>query len=446
MANKKRRGLQSSPFDSYVGVTYDVREIPVKKITIPEDEERWRSDLKNIDKLAGSIRLQGLLQPIGLRKIGRTDYELIYGKRRTLAYKYNEEHHPEAGDWERIPAKIWPEDADPLLVEMAEITENFDRQDLTPRERRQHSAEYTRILQEYQLRQTEGRPRKGDDKLTMDDVAEQLNRSKRSLQDDLRIENHVPAEVQDALEKTGYGDSTRILLELSRMESKGEQMEAVHRLASNEDLTVKDAEKFLKREHRAKRGVSVDAKARESKGRTSTSSSETKPERKPDYRLLQGDWRAHIKQLSKASIDVCYTTKVVADNTLDDVDQLVSLIETKLSPKGLLALYVIPERLDELLKRVREKSDLRWHTLVTVLVDGSAKPLCVWRRGSAAVMPRSRIDVRGPGKEWVVTAGEARDVLSTLGSANSHVFDPWASPTAILEAADELDMTATGVK
>jgi len=99
------------------------QEIPLAQIREPKGIIRLEIPEEKIIELAESIRHQGLLQPIVVRKVN-DHYEIIAGHRRYLAFKYLTRH--------TISARIVQ--MDDMEVALARATENLTRQDLTPLE------------------------------------------------------------------------------------------------------------------------------------------------------------------------------------------------------------------------------------------------------------------------------------------------------------------------
>jgi ParB family chromosome partitioning protein len=101
-----------------------MQSIPIASIRI---ENRLRPlDSAKVAELAASIAELGLLQPIGIRPDGT----LVYGYHRLEACK-------QLG-WTEIPAVVV--DGDDLRAELAEISENLIRSELTLLERAEHLA------------------------------------------------------------------------------------------------------------------------------------------------------------------------------------------------------------------------------------------------------------------------------------------------------------------
>ena len=83
-----------------------------------------RHRLEGIDELAASIAEHQLLQPVVVRRRGRSGYELIAGHRRLEAVK-------KLG-WTEIPAVVRDETSAKAYI--LTLVENLQREDLTPRE------------------------------------------------------------------------------------------------------------------------------------------------------------------------------------------------------------------------------------------------------------------------------------------------------------------------
>jgi len=96
----------------------------------------------DINDLANSIEIQGLIQPIVLRKEeDSTQYQIISGERRFRAFKKLKK--------DMIPAHIFSSLTDQSMMEIS-IIENVQREDLSPLE---ISDSYKRLLDECNLTQ-----------------------------------------------------------------------------------------------------------------------------------------------------------------------------------------------------------------------------------------------------------------------------------------------------
>ena len=119
------RGLEailSVSADAEKGRAEELRELPVELIAANPKQPRRRFDQEALLALAGSMREQGVLQPILVRPKAGGSYELVAGERRWRAARI-------AG-LERIPALVRPRD-DAEALELA-LIENMAREDLSP--------------------------------------------------------------------------------------------------------------------------------------------------------------------------------------------------------------------------------------------------------------------------------------------------------------------------
>lgn len=106
--------------------TIEVVEIELDKIEFESPfQVRLQYDAEKIDELAQSIKNQGLIQPILVKKIEDDKYQIIAGHRRYLAFK-------ELGR-QTIPTLI-KENLDILEEELITLSENLIRENLDPLE------------------------------------------------------------------------------------------------------------------------------------------------------------------------------------------------------------------------------------------------------------------------------------------------------------------------
>ena len=115
-----------------------VSEIEISKIETNPYQPRTHFDLVALEELSASIKVQGIIQPITVRKLG-DKYQLISGERRLQASKM--------ADLEKIPAYVRTAD-DEQMLEMA-LIENIQRQDLNPME---IALAYQRLMEELGIR------------------------------------------------------------------------------------------------------------------------------------------------------------------------------------------------------------------------------------------------------------------------------------------------------
>lgn len=131
-----------------------INEIPVGEIEVNPFQPRTDFDQEALEELAESIRIQGIIQPITVRKLADNQYQLISGERRLQASKL-------AG-LESIPAYIRTAN-DQQMLEMA-LIENIQRENLNAIE---IALSYQRLLAECDLKQEELGDRVGKKRTTV---------------------------------------------------------------------------------------------------------------------------------------------------------------------------------------------------------------------------------------------------------------------------------------
>jgi ParB family chromosome partitioning protein len=117
-------------------------------------QPRTHFDKGALEELADSIRMQGIIQPITVRKLDENSYQLISGERRTQAAKL-------AG-LKAIPAYVRTAN-DQQMLEMA-LIENIQRENLNAIE---IAISYQRLLSECNLKQEELGDRVGKNRTTV---------------------------------------------------------------------------------------------------------------------------------------------------------------------------------------------------------------------------------------------------------------------------------------
>ncbi len=117
------------------------KQIDINKIEANENQPRKVFDDEKIEELATSIKENGLIQPIIVRKLNRS-YQIIAGERRFRACKL-------AG-LKTVPCII--KDIDDKQVDTYAIIENIQRENLSPIE---EAKAYKTLMDTYSMNQTE---------------------------------------------------------------------------------------------------------------------------------------------------------------------------------------------------------------------------------------------------------------------------------------------------
>ncbi len=193
----------------------DLRHIPIDLIQRGKYQPRTDMHEEALQALAASIKAQGVMQPIVVRPISDTRYEIIAGERRWRA--------TQIAGLDTIPAIIKPV-ADESAIAMA-LIENIQREDLNPIE---EAVALKRLQDEFELTQQE--------------VADAVGRSRAAVANLLRLIGLAP-DVRLMLE---HGDlemgHARALLSLS----DSQQSEAA-KIVVGKGLSVRQTEALARR-------------------------------------------------------------------------------------------------------------------------------------------------------------------------------------------------------
>ena len=189
--------------------------LPIYKIEPNPDQPRQDFDEMELQALADSISVHGLIQPLTVRLTKSGYYQIIAGERRWRASRM-------AGLSE-IPVVIVEAD-DKKAMELA-LIENLQRQDLNPVE---EAMGYQALMSEFGM--------------TQEDTAQQVGKSRPAVANALRLLNLSPA----VLEKLRKGELTaghaRAILSLKDEKKQNEAAQKIIALG----LSVRQAEQLCK--------------------------------------------------------------------------------------------------------------------------------------------------------------------------------------------------------
>ena len=150
-----------------------LRQIAVGHLQPGRYQPRTGMDPARLNELADSIRVQGVIQPIVVRELGKDRFEIIAGERRWRAAQL-------AGLAE-VPAVLREVD-DRAVVAMA-LIENIQREDLNPLE---EAVALSRLIDEFSL--------------THQQAAEAVGRSRAAVSNMLRL-LELPDQIRSLLEQ-----------------------------------------------------------------------------------------------------------------------------------------------------------------------------------------------------------------------------------------------------
>ena len=192
-----------------------VQMLRLSEIEPNRNQPRKEFDREALQQLADSIREHGVLQPLLVRTIGESSYQLVAGERRWRAARM-------AGISE-VPVIVKELD-DTQAMEIA-LIENLQREDLNPIE---EALGYQVLTDQYGM--------------TQDEVAKRVGKSRPVIANALRLLG-LPQEI---LEMVKHGEITsghaRALL---AFESKEEMLAVAQKIVS-QGLTVREVERLAK--------------------------------------------------------------------------------------------------------------------------------------------------------------------------------------------------------
>ena len=124
------------------------QSLPIYKVEPNPDQPRKEFDPEELENLAESIRIHGLIQPLTVREMPTGYYQLIAGERRWRAARL--------AKLSEVPVVVIDAD-DRKAMELA-LIENLQRQDLNPVE---EALGYKTLMEDYGLTQEEAAARVG---------------------------------------------------------------------------------------------------------------------------------------------------------------------------------------------------------------------------------------------------------------------------------------------
>lgn len=225
-------------------------EIPLDQIETNPFQPRTHFDQEALDELADSIKTQGIIQPITVRKLSSDKYQLISGERRFQASKL-------AG-LERIPAYIRTAN-DQQMLEMA-LIENIQRENLNAIE---IALSYQRLLSECALKQEQ--------------LGERVGKKRTTVNNYLRLLK-LPPDIQIALRdnKISMGHARAII----NIEDASRQLYIFNKIIKD-GLSVRNVEQLVRDLTTGQNGPKKEAE-------------KLNPEKSREYQQLQYKLSSHF--------------------------------------------------------------------------------------------------------------------------------------------------------
>jgi ParB family transcriptional regulator, chromosome partitioning protein len=208
---QKNKSQELMPAQPVVGIN----DIALTEIQVNPFQPRTHFDKEALQELSESIKVQGIIQPITVRKLTEGEYQLISGERRFQASKM-------AG-LETIPAYVRTAN-DQQMLEMA-LIENIQRENLNSLEIA-HS--YQRLLSECNLKQEQLGDRVGKNRTTVNNYLRLL-----------KLPPDIQAGLRDNLISMGHARA------IINIEDVDKQL-AIYKRTIAEELSVRKVEALVK--------------------------------------------------------------------------------------------------------------------------------------------------------------------------------------------------------
>lgn len=261
----------------------NINEIPLANVDVNPFQPRTDFDREALEELAESIKVQGIIQPITVRKMGDDRYQIISGERRVQASKI-------AGLTD-IPAYVRSAN-DQQMLEMA-LIENIQRENLNAIE---IALSYQRLISECDLRQEQ--------------LGERVGKNRSTVNNYLRL-LRLPPDIQAALrdKKITMGHARAII----NVDNVDHQLHIYERTI-REDLSVRKVESLV-------RELALPSRKKEKAAKTEN------PEMAYQIRQLQSKLSSHFgtkvqvkSSGEKGEIKIPYMSS-------DDLNRILELLE-----------------------------------------------------------------------------------------------------------------------
>lgn len=257
----------------------ELQRIPISRIRPNPYQPRREFDPAALAELEASIRANGLLQPITVRRKGDS-YELIAGERRLRAVRNL--------DWKDVHAVVRDFDDQTMLV--LALVENLQREDLNPIE---EARGYQRLLGEFSL--------------THQDVADAVGKDRSTITNLLRVltlPDHVQQLVVSGKLSAGHA---RALAGIEHVDALAIADQVVSR-----GMSVRQTEELV----RKKRGAPTPAKAEAANGKRSAIVRQLEDELR---HYLQTDVQIELRGDANGAVRISFYSP-------DDLDRIMGMM------------------------------------------------------------------------------------------------------------------------
>jgi ParB family chromosome partitioning protein len=210
------RGLSALLSETPATTNEELREVDIDLIEPNNVQPRTRFDETQLEELAQSIKTNGVVQPILVRKTNGGRYQIVAGERRWRA--------AQRAGLQRIPSVI-RDVPDDKMLELA-LIENIQRQELNAIE---EAYAYKRLIETFNL--------------TQETVAQRVGRDRTFVTNYLRL-LRLPEDIQNLVEESKLSmGHARALLGIDDADKQRE----IARGIIERNLSVRDTERTVKR-------------------------------------------------------------------------------------------------------------------------------------------------------------------------------------------------------
>ena len=267
------------------------KDVPIEHLHANPHQPRQDFDEEAIAELAGSIKENGVLQPILVRRHPDRsgEFEIVAGERRWRA--------AQAAQLHSVPVII-RELTDAQSLELA-LVENLQRQDLTPLD---EAEAYKRLMNEFGH--------------TQEDLGRAVGKSRSHIANSLRLLT-LPSGVRTLLQRGALSAGH------ARALATADDPDAIARAVVRKQLNVRQTEKLVQREKRAAHG-----------GGQAAAEAPAKPVKDADTLALERDLSSLLGLRVSIDIHAKGGALTIHYQTLEQLDELLRRLNADADPAG----------------------------------------------------------------------------------------------------------------
>ncbi len=270
---------------SNVSTSGEITRVQIYLIDPNPFQPRTVFDPAALDELKKSILVNGLIQPVTLRKMDTGRYQIVSGERRFRACK-------EIG-YTDIPAYVIKVESDELMLAMA-LIENIQREKLNPIE---EAKAYKRLMEECSL--------------TQEEIAERVGKDRTTIANAIRLLK-LPRDIQQSMidEKITMGHARALI----NVPGEAMQLRVLQKIIEDQ-LSVRSVESLVRKMLTEKKPEKHNPAARNPFGGNALADVEDR------LRKTMGT-KVYVKSRKNNQGEIC-----IEYYSLDDFDRLIELFD-----------------------------------------------------------------------------------------------------------------------